>query len=70
MRVRVLGVVAVVIAITPAFVAGQSASSRTSNGATRSALPRMPDGHPDLQGTYDVATLTRRSNDLLGCRSC
>jgi hypothetical protein len=26
---------------------------------TRSAsLPRTPDGHPDLQGTYDVATLT------------
>lgn len=21
-------------------------------------LPRMPDGHPDLQGTYDLATLT------------
>src|SRR5215468_3159948 len=20
--------------------------------------PRMPDGHPDLQGTYDLATLT------------
>jgi hypothetical protein len=23
-----------------------------------SAVPRMPDGHPDLQGTYDLATLT------------
>ena len=22
------------------------------------APPRMPDGHPDLQGTYDLATLT------------
>src|SRR5580693_9478153 len=22
------------------------------------AAPRMPDGHPDLQGTYDLATLT------------
>src|ERR1700726_4591528 len=21
-------------------------------------VPRMPDGHPDLQGTYDIATLT------------
>ena len=21
-------------------------------------LPRMPDGHPDLRGTYDLATLT------------
>src|SRR6266498_2379437 len=57
MRVRVLDVVAVVIAITPAFVAGQSAT-RTPGGASTSALPRTPDGHPDLQGTYDVATLT------------
>src|SRR5499427_48465 len=23
-----------------------------------STLPRLPDGHPDLQGTYDVATMT------------
>lgn len=30
----------------------QKASSRAYN------LPRMPDGHPDLQGTYDLATLT------------
>src|SRR5271156_4354340 len=22
------------------------------------AVPRMPDGHPDLQGTYDLATMT------------
>ena len=21
-------------------------------------LPRRPDGHPDLSGTYDIATLT------------
>jgi hypothetical protein len=27
-------------------------------GAARNAIPRMPDGKPDLQGTYDVATLT------------
>jgi hypothetical protein len=26
--------------------------------ATSSNLPRMPDGHPDLQGTYDLATMT------------
>jgi hypothetical protein len=30
-------------------VAGQSRST---------SLPRTPDGHPDLQGTYDLATLT------------
>jgi len=26
--------------------------------ATKSAIKRMPDGHPDLQGTYDLATMT------------
>jgi hypothetical protein len=24
----------------------------------KSTVPRMPDGHPDLQGTYDLATIT------------
>src|SRR5438093_641661 len=27
-------------------------------GQTKSAVPRLADGHPDLQGTYDLATLT------------
>src|SRR5438128_9782998 len=27
-------------------------------GQTKSAIPRLADGHPDLQGTYDLATLT------------
>ena len=27
-------------------------------GATESDIPRMPDGKPDLSGTYDIATLT------------
>lgn len=33
--------------------AGQIAST-----AVRSDLPRTPDGYPDLQGTYDLATMT------------
>jgi hypothetical protein len=40
------GVVALVASLAP--VAGQ----------TKSPIPRMKDGHPDLQGTYDIATLT------------
>lgn len=28
------------------------------NASTKSALRRTPDGHPDLQGTYDLATMT------------
>src|SRR5437588_3052824 len=27
-------------------------------GQMKNAIPRLPDGHPDLQGTYDLATLT------------
>jgi hypothetical protein len=34
-------------------VAGISASAQMAQ-----RVPRLPDGHPDLQGTYDVATLT------------
>jgi hypothetical protein len=29
-----------------------------ASGLFGQAVPRMPDGHPDLQGTYDLATLT------------
>ena len=36
-------------AASPAPVVGQ--------GAKPYRRPRMPDGHPDLQGTYDLATL-------------
>jgi len=41
-----LAAVAAVAAIAP--LAGQ----------TRNAIPRLADGHPDLQGTYDLAMLT------------
>src|SRR5438876_1389609 len=33
-------------------------AAQTSRPAARPSLPRAPDGHPDLQGTYDLATLT------------
>ena len=33
-------------------------SSLAAMGQTPSSLPRTPDGHPDLQGTYDLATIT------------
>ena len=34
------------------------AAQVTNTAAARSDLPRTPDGHPDLQGTYDLATMT------------
>jgi hypothetical protein len=49
------------IALAAPPVTGQVANSvanTVSNAAARSDLPRMPDGHPDLQGTYDLATMT------------
>src|SRR5436190_17461850 len=45
-------------------VAGQSSKSpnqsalRTPQSAMPGGVPRMADGHPDLQGTYDLATMT------------
>jgi hypothetical protein len=34
------------------------ASAQTAKPSAKSAIRRMPDGHPDLQGTYDLATMT------------
>ncbi|HEU4691147.1 MAG TPA: hypothetical protein VFS23_22420, partial [Vicinamibacterales bacterium] len=55
MRRRLLGItivlgVAGLVSFAPAHLAGQATQSYSP--------PRMPDGRPDLQGTYDLATLT------------
>jgi hypothetical protein len=34
------------------------ARAQTTKTAAKSAIRRMPDGHPDLQGVYDLATMT------------
>jgi hypothetical protein len=47
-----LGFAALVLCIIPAAAQTPKAPAKTYN------VPRMPDGHPDLQGTYDLATLT------------
>jgi hypothetical protein len=41
------------ISVTALPMAGQVMKTRA-----KSALPRTPDGHPDLQGTYDLTTMT------------
>jgi len=33
-------------------------TAQTAKTAAKSTIRRMPDGHPDLQGTYDLATMT------------
>ncbi len=34
------------------------AAAQVTTTSAKSDLPRMPDGHPDLQGMYDLATMT------------
>src|SRR4051794_19490841 len=35
-----------------------AAAAQTASGQAQRVVPRMPDGHPDLQGTYDLGTIT------------
>ena len=65
MRIRVLKLfgaagVAIVIAATSIGAAGQAkpAAQPAKPAAAKKALPRTADGHPDLNGVYDLATLT------------
>ena len=39
-------------------VLGMLAANAPARAAAKRSIPRLPDGHPDLQGTYDLATLT------------
>ena len=48
-----MGIAIALLSLAALPLAGQVAKT-----ATKSAVPRMPDGHPDLQGTYDLATIT------------
>jgi hypothetical protein len=52
-----LAVAVAVVALAEASIAGQ-APARAGRAAQSSAAARTPDGHPDFQGMYNVATLT------------
>src|SRR5262249_25520589 len=52
-RTSAVGMALALISLTALPMAGQVRKT-----AAKSALPRTPDGHPDLQGTYDLATMT------------
>jgi hypothetical protein len=57
-RSRVTGLLAGAIGLAslmPAFVSGQAQAQAP---AGKRSIPRLADGHPDLQGMYDLATLT------------
>ena len=55
-RLAILAAVVTVVSVAPVDVAGQAGAPSKKPAA--GGIPRMPDGHPDLQGTYDLATLT------------
>ncbi len=52
-----LAVAVAVVALAEVSIAGQ-APERAGRAAQSSAAARTPDGHPDFQGMYNVATLT------------
>src|SRR4051812_7269912 len=48
------------VSVTHVDIAGQTASApaRKPAPAVAGGVPRLADGHPDLQGTYDLGTIT------------
>jgi len=57
MRKRLL-IVLTLVALAVAVVGLTALAQAPKPPARPYSPPRMPDGHPDLQGTYDLATLT------------
>src|SRR5438270_536448 len=50
--------VAAGMALAVLSITAVPASAQDAKTAAGSGIRRMPDGHPDLQGTYDLATMT------------
>ena len=55
MRNRLISCIAAVALVSLTAVSG---TAQTAKATAKSTIRRMPDGHPDLQGTYDLATMT------------
>jgi len=51
-------VMALALSMTSQPVLAQATNAKATNVSAGSSMPRTPDGHPDLQGTYDLATMT------------
>src|SRR5579864_2089033 len=58
MRNRFISTITFALAVSLVLLTALPATAQTAKTAAKSAVPRMPDGHPDLQGTYDLATMT------------
>src|SRR5258706_15021831 len=67
---RSLAVFSFAVGIAVVVFAGGSLLSQARSGQARKegAVPRAPDGRPDLQGTWDFRTITpmERPSDLAG----
>jgi hypothetical protein len=66
-RVAILAAMVATVFVTHVDIAGQTAPPKKVITAA-GGVPRLQDGHPDLQGTYDLGTLTpleRRANSPL-----
>jgi hypothetical protein len=46
------------LAVALSLTVTAQVTKTVANTPAKSAVPRLPDGHPDLQGTYDLATMT------------
>ena len=57
MALALISLTALPMAAQTKDVANTATKTSTKTAAT-SAVPRTPDGHPDLQGIYDLATMT------------
>src|SRR5579863_5568221 len=44
--------------VIPGAAQTATTPAKATTAAKTSGLRRLPDGHPDLQGTYDLATIT------------
>ena len=59
-RIGVTTAIVAALAVTRVDIAGQSAAAPAKKPvpALAGGVPRLADGHPDLQGTYDLGTIT------------
>jgi len=58
LRALVIAGAAAAFAVTVTVRVNGQAAKVPAPAASKRAIPRLADGHPDLQGTYDLATLT------------
>ena len=68
MTSRTIALTAAVVAVASAWTAAQTEPARPASPPRASNAPRLADGRPDLQGTWNFATLTplQRPSDLAG----